>query len=63
MSTLSATSSVDYGPHEAKMQTYLREGEEHAYALGNRGPIRFNPNRSLHSNTDLKDCNLLDLSI
>ena len=33
--------AIDYGPEEAAMQKYLREGEERAFALGNRGPIRF----------------------
>ena len=33
--------AVDYGPEEAAMQAYLRQGERRAYALGNRGPIRF----------------------
>jgi len=33
--------SVDYGAEEAAMQAYLRAGEERAFALGNRGPIRF----------------------
>ena len=30
------------------MQAYLREGEERAMALGNRGPIRFGADGSLH---------------
>jgi hypothetical protein len=33
--------AVDYGPEEAAMQKYLREGERRATTLGNRGPIRF----------------------
>ena len=33
--------SVDYGAEEAAMQAYLRAGEARAFALGNRGPIRF----------------------
>ena len=33
--------AIDYGPEEAAMQQYLREGEKRAIALGNRGPIRF----------------------
>jgi hypothetical protein len=32
---------ADYGPQEAAMRAYCREGEARAYALGNRGPIRF----------------------
>ena len=30
------------------MQTYLRAGESRAYALGNRGPIRFTQTGALH---------------
>ena len=30
------------------MQTYLAKGERKAMALGNRGPIRFNPDDTLH---------------
>ncbi len=32
---------VDYGPEEAAMARYRKEGEQRAVALGNRGPIRF----------------------
>ncbi|MBS0548187.1 MAG: phytanoyl-CoA dioxygenase family protein [Proteobacteria bacterium] len=39
---------VDYGSEEAAMQAYLREGEKRAYALGNRGPIRFTATGELH---------------
>lgn len=39
---------VDYGPEEAAMQAYLREGERRAYALGNRGPIRFTADGKVH---------------
>ncbi|MGR8950191.1 MAG: phytanoyl-CoA dioxygenase family protein [Gammaproteobacteria bacterium] len=35
------TVKSDYGAEQAAMDIYLREGEERAYALGNRGPIRF----------------------
>jgi hypothetical protein len=38
----------DYGPEEAAMQAYLRDGERRAMALGNRGPIRFTPTGELH---------------
>jgi hypothetical protein len=38
----------DYGPEEAAMQAYLRDGERRAMALGNRGPIRFTPAGGLH---------------
>ena len=40
--------TVDYGPEEAAMQAYLRDGERRAYALGNRGPIRFTSDGGLH---------------
>ena len=39
---------VDYGSEEAAMQSYLRQGEERAAALGNRGPIRFTAKGELH---------------
>jgi len=38
---------ADYGPEEAAMQVYLRQGEARAMALGNRGPIRFGPDGKL----------------
>lgn len=40
--------AVDYGAEQAAMERYLREGEERAYALGNRGPIRFVGDGALH---------------
>ena len=40
--------AVDYGPEEAAMQAYLQEGERRAYALGNRGPIRFTADGRVH---------------
>lgn len=39
---------MTYGTEEAAMQAYLREGEKRAFALGNRGPIRFTPTGDLH---------------
>ena len=39
--------STDELSEEALMQAYLRDGEARARALGNRGPIRFNPDGSL----------------
>jgi hypothetical protein len=39
---------IGYGTEEAAMQTYLREGEKRAFALGNRGPIRFTDKGELH---------------
>lgn len=41
MSNSIAALAVDYGPEEAAMQAYLREGERRAHDLGNRGPVRF----------------------
>ena len=42
------TGAVDYGPEEAAMQAYLRDGERRAAELGNRGPIRFTSSGELH---------------
>jgi len=39
---------TSYGSEEAAMQAYMREGEKRAYALGNRGPIRFTDKGDLH---------------
>src|SRR3954454_12640528 len=41
-------STTDYGPEEAAMRTYLRDGEQRAFALGNRGPIRFTADGAVH---------------
>ncbi len=49
MNRASTAAAADYGPHEAAMQEYLREGEERAMALGNRGPIRFDAGGALNS--------------
>jgi hypothetical protein len=48
MSQVALASTADYGPEEAALQAYLREGEKRAYALGNRGPIRFAADGRLH---------------
>jgi len=48
MSQVALAPSTDYGPEEAAMQAYLRDGERRAYALGNRGPIRFGADGKLH---------------
>lgn len=40
--------TVDYGPEEAAMRDYLREGERRAFSLGNRGPIRFTADGAVH---------------
>src|SRR5688572_1292657 len=45
---MDGTTAVDYGPEEAAMQAYMREGEKRAQALGNRGPIRFTAAGGLH---------------
>ncbi len=39
---------VDYGPEAAAMQAYLQQGEQRAFSLGNRGPIRFTADGKLH---------------
>ncbi|MFT4582127.1 MAG: hypothetical protein ACI915_002781 [Gammaproteobacteria bacterium] len=38
---------TNYGDEQEAMATYRRAGEERAMVLGNRGPIRFNPDGSL----------------
>ena len=48
MNRTSTAANVDYGPHEAAMQAYLREGKKRAMALGNRGPIRLDAGGALH---------------
>ncbi len=40
--------TVDYGPQAAAMQAYLQQGEQRAFGLGNRGPIRFTADGKLH---------------
>ncbi len=40
--------AVDYGPEEAAMRAYLQAGERRAYELGNRGPIRFTVDGTVH---------------
>ncbi len=39
---------TQYGSETAAMQAYLKEGEERAFALGNRGPVRYGPDGKLH---------------
>jgi hypothetical protein len=36
--------------HAAAMQSYLRDGEARAFALGNRGPIRRTADGQIHPN-------------
>jgi hypothetical protein len=40
--------TVDYGPEEAAMQSYLQQGERRAFGQGNRGPIRFTADGKVH---------------
>ena len=40
---------ADFGTHEMAMQSYLRDGEQRARALPNRGPIRFHRDGTLDS--------------
>lgn len=47
MSAPARTQDAGYGSEDAAMQVYLREGERKAFALGNRGPIRFDANGKL----------------
>lgn len=48
MSQALRQSAVDYGSEEAAMQAYLREGEKRAFALGNRGPVRYTAEGGIH---------------
>jgi hypothetical protein len=43
-----ANGATGVGPDEEAMAAYLRDGEQRAMALGNRGPIRFEPDGTLH---------------
>ena len=42
------SADLDAANEQAAMETYMREGEERAYALGNRGPIRLDEDGRLH---------------
>ncbi len=42
------TATIKYGADDDAMQAYLREGEARAYALGNRGPVRFTADGAIH---------------
>ncbi|MCW5747671.1 MAG: phytanoyl-CoA dioxygenase family protein [Alphaproteobacteria bacterium] len=48
MDTTIIDRTADYGAEEAAMQAYLKEGERRAFALGNRGPIRFTADGKVH---------------
>ena len=45
---MNAPVTVDYGSEEAAMRRYLADGERRAFALGNRGPIRFTADGKVH---------------
>ena len=47
MVATASSTNVSYGSEEAAMQAYLAEGERKAFALSNRGPIRFDGNGRL----------------
>ncbi|MEE2913899.1 MAG: phytanoyl-CoA dioxygenase family protein [Pseudomonadota bacterium] len=48
MSATIRTVGEGYGEHEDAIARYREEGEARAMALGNRGPVRFNADGSLH---------------
>ncbi|MBM85094.1 MAG: phytanoyl-CoA dioxygenase [Rhodospirillaceae bacterium] len=48
MSLAASTPPVDYGEQEEQMRVYLRDGEDRAMSLGNRGPIRYTEDGSVH---------------
>ena len=48
MPTFYETAQTSYGEHADAMQEYLQEGTQRALTLGNRGPIKFAGDGSLH---------------
>ena len=46
---MSAAVQLSADEHVQAMRAYLEEGTERAYALGNRGPIRFDDTGAIHS--------------
>jgi hypothetical protein len=40
---------IDYGPEESAMRAYLEAGARRAETLGNRGPIRFTADGTIHA--------------
>src|SRR4029079_10522809 len=44
----SVVAPVDYGPEELALRAYCAEGEQRAFALGNRGPVRFTSEGKVH---------------
>jgi len=47
VSTQEAANAADYGADSAEMAAYLAAGEARAFALGNRGPVRYGPDGAL----------------
>lgn len=45
---MNQSAPIAYGPDDAAMQAYLRDGEARAAALGNRGPIRLGADGKIH---------------
>ena len=41
-------SRIDYAAEDAAMRDYIAAGEKRAFALGNRGPVRFTADGSVH---------------
>jgi hypothetical protein len=48
MSANGGSPRVSYGPDDAAMQAYVKDGERRALEMGNRGPIRFTKDGGLH---------------
>ncbi|MFY0612004.1 MAG: phytanoyl-CoA dioxygenase family protein [Hyphomicrobiaceae bacterium] len=48
MTTATQSKSVTAADHAATMRAYIEAGEARAYALGNRGPIRYDAEGGLH---------------
>ncbi|MGI9476534.1 MAG: phytanoyl-CoA dioxygenase family protein [Hyphomicrobiaceae bacterium] len=48
MTAAAQAATVTAADHAATMQDYVKAGETRAYALGNRGPIRYATNGKLH---------------
>lgn len=48
MSIPENAAAVDYGAESAAMAAYLAAGEDNAYALGNRGRVRYTADGALH---------------
>lgn len=44
--------AAHYGDEAQAVETYMLEGQARAFSLGNRGPIRFNDDGSLHPDID-----------